>query len=537
MTSPVASGASRYIEMGRRFDTQSDGGRDMEVAMAATVFRDLQDAGHIPAGARLADEPPSSGAGVRGTSYEARLVELITDRDSNGRLDLDLDRLRSAGIVSGSPSSEALERTLTEGARPRLSDDFVGRQASRSELSRYGVPDARGRRVQRYSQGMVLRGAQDRAQGSFVAEATERAGRGPEEGRRVASEGIAGAQVLLRQGDQRHAQTLLADTGAALMSAGRRDDARRVFSELNQPPYAGTSVNLMQSQMDATQRADRDYSPGDDIRVESGGTVNSVDVSDFRATYGDLARQRIAQIDAQDRMETTLGRRVDPADMADAQAYFQQYARGHGTDEVRQEYQRYLEAFYVHTGRGVEWSGAVAEDDRPAQMTELLSHQPTDDAGRRLVDCEGYTYMTEAILGGVTDEAGDRRFDVAYASRPGHIIGGVFDRSSGEGFTVNNDDTRMMQGDLSTDRGRATALGQELSGGYYNIVGVGRRPSQTTTQQEDGTPRAGALIWTGSQFEGVVSPAFQQSYRTWRDERFGGGSVSEYIAYLARGAE
>ncbi|MCA9553233.1 MAG: hypothetical protein KC933_24565 [Myxococcales bacterium] len=533
----AGASAPRYIEMNRRFDTQSDGGRDMEVAMAATVFRDLQDAGHIPAGARLADEPPGSGGSLRGTSYEARLVELITDRDGNGRLDLDMDRLRSAGIITGSPTSDQLEQTLTSGPRAQLSDDFVRGQDRRSELTEYGVVSRRGRRIQGYSSGMVLQGSQDRAQDSFLSDASTRAGRSPDEARAVAREGVAGAQVLLRRGDQRHAQSLLADTGEALMRSGRRDEARQVFQELQRAPYADTQVNLMQRQMDETQRQDRTYTPGNDIAVESGGTTNTIDVSDFRSTYGELAQHRLTQIDTQDRMETALGRSVNPTRMEDARAYFQQYAQGHSTDEVRQEYQRYMESFYVHTGRGVEWNSAVSEDDRPAHMTELLSHQPTDDAGRRLVDCEGYSYMTDAILGGVRDESGQPRFDVGYAARPGHIISGVFDRASGEGFTVNNDDTQMMQGDLSSDRGRATALARGIADGYYNVIGVGRHPSDTDTQEDDGTPRTGALIWTGNDFVGVVNPQFQEGYRQWRDSRLGGGSVSEYLAHLDRGGQ
>lgn len=522
--------------MGRRFDTQSDGGRDMEVAMAATVFRDLQAAGYIPEGTRLADRPPRDGVGVEGTSYEARLVELITDRDSNGRLDLDVDRLRSAGILEGSPTTDTVERTISGDARDRLSDAFVGRQDRRSGISDYGIqPNRRGRRIQTYSQGMVVQGSQDRAQSAFLADAGTRAARSPDEARTLAREAVAGAQVLNGRGDQAHAQALLADTGAALMGAGRREAAAGVYRELSRSPYAEAPVNLMQREMDAVQRADGDYTPGDDIRLTRRGTSNSVDVSDFRSTYGELAQQRLRQIETHDRMEARLGRTVDPSNMADAQAYFQSYAQGHSTDDVRQEYQRYLESSFVHTGRGVEWTDRVAEDDRPAHMTELLASQPRDDAGRALVDCEGYTYMTEAILGGITDdESGQRRFDVLYASRPGHIVAGVFDRVGGQGFTVNNDDTELLSQQVVSGQARVQALGEEIAGNTYDVIGFGRTPSAASaTQTEDGAPALGAAVWDGRSVVGTVTPELQSGFREWSSQTLG-GSISQYIGHLDR---
>ena len=50
-----------------------------------------------------------------------------------------MDRLRSAGIVTESPTSDQLEQTLTSGPQAQLSDDFVRGQDRRSELTEYGV--------------------------------------------------------------------------------------------------------------------------------------------------------------------------------------------------------------------------------------------------------------------------------------------------------------------------------------------------------------------------------------------------------------
>ena len=66
-----------------------------------------------------------------------------------------------------------------------------------------------------------------------------------------------------------------------------------------------------------------------------------------------------------------------------------------------------MKNFYVHPG-SVRWDDAVAKNDRPGKFNELLKNQPTDDAGRKMVNCEGYMYMTKDILGGINQPPGRR---------------------------------------------------------------------------------------------------------------------------------
>jgi hypothetical protein len=559
----VSSSAPRYVEMGRDFRRESDGGRNLEVAMAATMFRDLQRAGLIDSSAHLADEPPNgaSGAasGLRGTSYEARLVELIRDRDGNGRLDVDMDRLRDSGLLSRSATTDQLERAISGTPRERLSDTFINGQARDSGLNDYGVaPNSRGRQVQSYSQGMVLSGTQDRATQTFGQEAPDRARRSPEEARRLANEAITGAQVLTGRGDQRNAQELLVRTGDSLQQAGRHDDARRVYQELQRPPYRDTQVNLVQDRLDAERARVQNFQEGRHvIPVDSPHSHATVDPTSYRSTYGQLADRRLAQIDQTQRMQQLTGRtELDPRNMDHVRDYFQRYSEGRTTDQVRGEYQSYLQNFYAHSGDGVEWTSSIPQNERPARMTEILRDQPRDASGRAIIDCEGYTYMTDSILGGVRNPDGNRRFDLVYAERPGHVTTGVFDRNSGQGFGQNNGDTTMFEGRFTTPIGRqrrgvepsigagtaqwdsqavAQATARSIATDHYNVIGLGRTPEAARASDDTGLPRVGAYIYDGDRIIGTVTPQFRDGYAEWRNRRLGGGSVSEYLGALDRG--
>ncbi len=549
VVNPVASSSSpRYVEMNRAFGTQRDGGRNMEVAMAATVFRDLQAAGHIPAGARLADAPPAAGAGLRGTSYEARLVELIRDRDTNGRLDLDVEGLRSSGMLTGSPSADQVESAISGAPRTRLSDEFLRTQARNSGLNEYGAVNARGRSVQSYSSGMVLTTAQDRSSQAFVDDVGRRAGQSPEESRRVANEAILGAQALNGRGDQRHAQELLAGTGDRLQAAGRLDDAARVYRELQGAPYASTPVNLVQDRIDSVRRSTPDFNAQTGvIAATNGGTTTEIVPRNYQSTYGDLASRRLGQIDQTREMQRVTGRAdFDPRNMDHARDYFQHYAQGRGTDEVRGEYQRYLQNFYNHAGQGVTWDPAIRPDDRPGRMTDMLRDQPRDGAGRTIVDCEGYTYMNQSILGGIRRDDGSPRFDIVQAGRAAHVTSGALDRATGQGFTINNDQTAPLTGRLvQNDRWDmgvvAQGVARDIGGQYYDVIGFGRTPSTAIPTEEQrapnehGAPRVGTFVYDGQRIVGQVDQRMHDDFLR-SQETLGPPSISEYLGQVDSGA-
>lgn len=485
--------------------------------MAVTIFRDLQAAGHIPSSARLSDAPPSNPSGQVGSSYEARLVGLIRDRDSNGRLDIDVDQLRNSGMLTGSPTNDQIEQAISGAPRTQVSDAFLRGQTEShwpsrgSDLTSLHHPNARGREVQRYSNGMVLNGSQERQTQQFLGEVDARARQSPEESRRVADEAIAGAQLLTTRNDTRNARELLIGTGDRLQQAGRLDDAERVFRELQRPPHRDAQVNLVQPHVDAERRRSTSFDPARHVaQVDNNGTHTEITPTSatYNTTYNGLAERRLAQIQ-QTRDIQRVVPNGDPNNVDHMRQYFTNYSQNHTTEQTGQEYQRYLQNFYAHPGNnGVTWRSDIPPDQRPARVQEMFNGQPRDTSGRTIIDCEGYTYLTDRIFRDMPGQNGQPRFGVVHAGTPDHVIAGVVDRNTGEGFTVNNSDTRSFQARSAADV--ALAMGREIGRDNLTLIAMGDRPSRADAA-DDGTgqPHVGSIIWNGSNGPvGVVDEGF-----------------------------
>jgi hypothetical protein len=535
----AVSSSPTYLENNRTLSPDDDNGnRDQELAMGAVVFRDLQREGLIDKDAKLADRPPASGkpAGLRGTSYEARLTELVTDQDKNGKLDIDLDRLSKSGMLTKPTTPAELERVLS-GPQDQLSDKFIGGQdPSRSKLSAFGIKNQRGQDVQDASKGMVLSGAQERQTQAFIDDAKTRMKSGPEEAKRVADEAIMGAQVLTQRGDQRNAQALLSGTGDALQAGERLDQSARVWRELRKPPYKDTPVNVVQDKIDEVKVADPNYKDGQVIQFSSGVNTDRLAPDGFKSTYGATADRRLAQIDQNQRMNKTLGRPASPQSVDDARDYFNAYAKGKTTDQVRTEYQSYLKNFYVHTGDGVDWDPKIDPKDRPAQLQSMLNQQDQTKDGRTLVDCEGFSYLTDHILGGVSNPDGSKRFDVTYARNSEHVITGVFDRGGGLGFTVNNSNTTLLAVRPNDPAAENNAIASQLAGSAYEVLGFGANQDDAAVWS-GGHLKPGAMVYDGAthQLVGSVTSQFADAFDRARAERGGYLSASQFVGLIDQG--
>ncbi|MBI2568019.1 MAG: hypothetical protein HYV63_13400 [Candidatus Schekmanbacteria bacterium] len=143
-------------------------------------------------------------------------------------------------------------------------------------------------------------------------------------------------------------------------------------------------------------------------------------------------------------MRAKLGDNVDvknPPSLDHVKQYMQKVADEGGTDKVREKHGEYLSTFYAHSGEGVTWGAGrkLAESD---QLKAGLQGQPTLKDGRKVIDCEGYSALTENILGGLKDKRNKNQpmFDITHASTSNHIITGVFprDKNAGQPFFVNN---------------------------------------------------------------------------------------------------
>ncbi len=426
-------------------------------AMAANSFRLLQDQGLVARQARL-DEAAPGGSGT----YRERMESLITDRNRDGHLDMDLAQLRDSGLLRSGTTTQQLDRALAADVRQsRLTDEFM--QAQHPLVPGLTAQD---RRDIRASEDIRLRNPNEWGAGTYDSAADVRAAaRDERSAAGISRDAVMAAQVMQGRGDLAGARELLARTGQGLQEAHQFGAARSTLTELTRPPLSEGQVNLVQDRSDALHRQDPSYDPSHQVISVSNDLGNRTDIreSSFHSTYGQLAQRRLSQMDQVERMETSLGARVDPTNIEQAQDYFQRYSRTHTSDEVRQEYGAYLQNFYVHPGQGVTWNPLDPVDQRPDQLTQALAQQPTDASGRRMTDCEGFIYLNQRLLTPLQDEHGRRRFDVVHGGNPGHVISMVQDRT-GHGFTINN----STVGPMLDRRALAESASGQLPGGRFS---------------------------------------------------------------------
>jgi hypothetical protein len=174
----------------------------------------------------------------------------------------------------------------------------------------------------------------------------------------------------------------------------------------------------------------------------------------------------------------------------------------------------------------VTWSAAVPLDARPARVDELIAGQPSDAAGRRLIDCECYAYLADRVFS-------SGRFEVLYVQRPGHVTAMVTDRTTQAILGVDNDDVSDL-GKAETLRQRIDAAGKLIAGNTYAIFFVADRPSRASAADYAGLPKKGAIAWAG-EFVGFVDDRTVEHYA--ETARAAGRRIdfSAYVAKVARG--
>lgn len=367
---------------------------------------------------------------------------------------------------------------------------------------------------------------------AFVADLATRLAKDPAAARAVQDEAIARALMLTTKGDLKQAREVLLGAGDALVGAGYVNEANEVYGELARNPLAGARVNLAQAEFDRAGRVPR---PGYALAVPTGpkgGTTVTLLPRSFETTTGELGTLKQSQVALRTKMETLLGRKVDPKNPSDAQEYFQSFARTHTNAQVAQEYQGYLQGFFKHSGDDVEWTRAIPQDERGRRVSELLAGQISDGAGRVIIDCEGFSYLTEHILGGLRDQRDEPRFNVLYATRQGHVITAVVAPGAKEVFVVNNDKVSDPW-PVKTPQDVLNLVGRELMGQSDGIYGVSVKQSGSLPQgsaEHYAPPRVGALIWVDEKVAGTVTPEVADMYR--RYSRTVGLGTEGYGAFL-----
>jgi|GEM_PF-2974586 len=259
----------------------------------------------------------------------------------------------------------------------------------------------------------------------FVDEASASARGSDAEVKKLVSEAKSSASEM----DPAHGGDLMLRTADKLAAAGRKAEARELLQEVKQGSTANTTVDLAGK-----------YSGGvNQTKAPNGNTV-SVEPGGINETLGTVADRRLAQLDQVDKMEKTLGRKVDPYDVGALRDYFQKVKADGGMKAAGQEYNQYLQNFTKHPG-GVEnnWVQNKADLDDPTKMASVMKNQTRDASGRMLLDCEGTTFLTGQIFGAKPSTAGN---EVWFTADQQHIAATVIDPKTGEGFHVNTAKSR-----------------------------------------------------------------------------------------------
>jgi hypothetical protein len=258
-----------------------------------------------------------------------------------------------------------------------------------------------------------------------------------------------------------------------------------IVSDLDYSGYVGTAVGSLNStrsgdelKQDAAKREQslnklpntQDYGPnglpknmppGDPVAGAEAGEkwkeyktgTNTTFIKDGskleNISDADAQKAREAQKNYCAKMSGIIGTDVpNPPSVNASKNYFQQLAnRGASPDQIKNEYQQYMKTFYQHPG-GVNWDPKLD----PKNLDKNFSQQPLAKDGKRLIDCEGYSAMTENILGGI-QKNGQPMFDIMHGAGGGHVITGVYPHGGDprKGFVVSNDTVNDVKWDSRLD--------------------------------------------------------------------------------------
>ncbi len=226
--------------------------------------------------------------------------------------------------------------------------------------------------------------------------------------------------------------------------AARDDARRRDLAQRGIGPSTGFRADGLPATLPGGEPAGRSRSGVAQTAFTTGKNRTTIPDGRFAPTSeADVAARRQAQAAVCTRMAAVLGVDVaNPPGLGVVRAFLQALvAGGAAPEQVRAEYAAYLQKFFVHAGGGVEWDvrgGGLISADR---VEALLCDQPRLRDGRTVIDCEGFSAITERVFAGL-QRAGSSEpmFDVVHSANNCHVVTGVFvrGRPTNEGFVVTN---------------------------------------------------------------------------------------------------
>ncbi|MFZ5440751.1 MAG: hypothetical protein ACOZQL_12140 [Myxococcota bacterium] len=322
------------------------------------------------------------------------------------------------------------------------------------------------------------------------------------------------ARSLIADGRPLLAAALLEGKATALQRAGHFEEASMLFAELGRPPLAQVPRRLMREAADTVRFDPRtQYLP----LTTPQGNRTFVDTERFEARMETVADVRLRQVEVASRMRAALSTPVDLHDPATAREYFDRFARTHSTKEVAAEFSEYLRAAWAHPGgsAGVEWTDSIPMDQRAARLEALFEGQPVDGAGRKIVDCEGFAYLTERILGGLESRNGP--LSVSYASTQAHVVAVV--TTSDELFVVNN--STVSSPVRPSPLEALEIVGRAVCGARADIFRIDAKQSASEPGEARttvATPKLDSVLWSGDAVVGLVDAEVQQAFNEFRQK-------------------
>lgn len=109
---------------------------------------------------------------------------------------------------------------------------------------------------------------------------------------------------------------------------------------------------------------------------------------------GQSARERLQALIAQSstgdgEQAAEAWRQIDPFDLGAVRTFLQ--GRPFSPGEQAEFAQNYLQGYYDHTGLGADWGGIT-------DIQQALPHLPVDGGGRKFVECEGFSAITQQLF-------------------------------------------------------------------------------------------------------------------------------------------
>lgn len=503
MSGPIRTRGERSVHFVQDdgYDFPAEGDRDTDVrrerAVMVRAWEQLRAANLLGYGVRLDDRlHPIAQARYQRlvdageidalpATYEAAMRVLVTDQNDDGHFDLNLDALMRAHIVRPGATREQIRAALLADPAPVSEDRIEAESSGVSPWLGRGL-NATGAALHREVGKVQLR---DAAMERARAFARGQRGAIRHNAGLVASHALAEAKGLADEARPDAGARLLFEVGAGLIQAGKTAPAERLLTALDEEPFRRATFNGMGFPAQAGDQAITRSGPGGRVRV-------AIDPDDHDLMGVTAARLQRAQAEWIEGLRAAVGPDADPYRLDDVREYFSTIAAEDASvDTIATHLRNYASAFYVHAGSDVAYLGWPDENARPAAAQEIIDSTVSTIDGRRVIDCEGFTYLASHLAGEIQGQDGTPRFNQWFVSTERHITLLLYDLDHpGQGIYVDNDGISARHSstdDLLVADLVHQVMGRVDVGGRARAVALSPRPGDAYPYDASGLPQTG----------------------------------------------